>query len=64
VTEPVKAVLAGVELTPSFAGLAPGLSGVYQVTLPIPSGTPPGLDLPLLLRQGGVESNTVAFSVQ
>jgi uncharacterized protein (TIGR03437 family) len=64
VTMPVSVVVAGAELTPSFAGLAAGLIGVYQVSLPIPGGTPPGLDLPLLLRQGGADSNSVNFSVQ
>jgi uncharacterized protein (TIGR03437 family) len=64
VVTPVSAVLAGVELPTSFAGLAPGLTGIYQVNLLVPSGTPPGLDLPLLLRQGGVDGNTVSFSVQ
>ena len=58
------AVLSGVELKPSFAGLAPGFIGLYQVNVPIPAATPPGLDLPLLLRQSGVDSNTVSLSVQ
>jgi uncharacterized protein (TIGR03437 family) len=60
----VVAVLAGVELKSSFAGLTPEFVGVYQVIVPIPEATPPGLDLPLLVRQGGVESNTVSISVQ
>ncbi len=64
VTAPISGVVAGEELTPMFAGLTAGVIGVYQVNLPIPGGTPPGLDLPLLLRQGGVDSNTVSFSVQ
>ena len=64
VTATVTAVLAGTELRPSFAGLAPGFIGLYQVNLPIPPTTPPGLDLPLLLRQGGVDGNTVSVSVQ
>jgi len=64
VTAPVSAVLAGVELKPSFAGLTPGFVGLYQVNLPIPAATPPGLDLPVLLRQAGVVGNTVSLSVQ
>src|SRR5262249_50871431 len=52
VASPVSVVVAGSELNPSFAGLAPGLSGVYQINVTIPGDTPPGLDLPLLLRQG------------
>jgi uncharacterized protein (TIGR03437 family) len=64
VTTAVSAVLSGVELKPSFAGLAPGFVGLYQVNVPIPATTPPGLDLPLLLRQGGVDGNSINVSVQ
>ena len=64
VTAPVAAVLAGAELNPTFAGLTAGFIGLYQVNLPIPAGTPPGLDLPLLLRQGGQDGNVVYISVQ
>jgi uncharacterized protein (TIGR03437 family) len=60
----VTGVLAGAELRPSFAGLAPGFIGLYQINLLIPLTTAPGLDLPLLLRQGGEEGNIVYFSVQ
>ncbi|MBI3470987.1 MAG: hypothetical protein HY013_06500, partial [Candidatus Solibacter usitatus] len=56
---PVSAVLGGMELPVAFAGLAPGLPGVYQVNLVTPAQTPPGLKASLLLRQGAVDSNTV-----
>jgi uncharacterized protein (TIGR03437 family) len=64
VTTPVSVVLAGDPITPTFAGLSAGLIGVYQVNVTIPVNTPPGLDLPLLLRQGNVDGNTVSLSVQ
>jgi uncharacterized protein (TIGR03437 family) len=64
VTEPVTAVLNGQELRPSFAGLAPGFTGLYQVNIPVPTATPPGLDFKLTLREAGQESNTVLVSVQ
>jgi uncharacterized protein (TIGR03437 family) len=64
VIEPVLAVLSGTEITPSGAVLTPELVGVYQLTVPIPAGTPPGLDLALLLRQAGVDGNVVNISVQ
>jgi uncharacterized protein (TIGR03437 family) len=64
VTAPVSVVLAGNPITPTFAGLSVGLIGVYQVNVTIPVNTPPGLDLPLLLRQGSVDGNTVNLSVQ
>jgi uncharacterized protein (TIGR03437 family) len=63
-TEPVTAVLNGQELKPAFAGLAPGFTGLYQVNIPVPAATPPGLDLKLALRQAGQDSNTVLVSVQ
>ncbi len=60
----VTALLNGQELPVSFAGLAPGFIGLYQVNLALPQTVPPGLDLPLALRQSGVDSNTVPVSVQ
>jgi len=48
----------------AFAGLAPGFIGLYQVNVVIPSNTPPGLGIPLTLKQGGVLSNSVGISIQ
>lgn len=62
--QPVTVLLQGAELTPAFAGLAPGLPGVYQVNVALPHNLPPGLDVPLLLKQGGAASNAVAVSIQ
>jgi uncharacterized protein (TIGR03437 family) len=64
VTDRVTAVLGGTELPVSFAGLTPGFVGLYQVNVTIPTTTPPGIDLPLGLRQAGEESNAVPVSVQ
>ncbi len=64
VVEPVMAVLNGQELPVAFAGLAPGFAGVYQVNLVVPAQIAPGLGLPLLLRQAGVESNAVAVALE
>jgi uncharacterized protein (TIGR03437 family) len=60
----VSVVLNGTELPASFSGLAPGFTGLYQVNVAIPAATPPGLALPLALKVGGVQSNTVVLSVQ
>ena len=60
----VAGVLAGAELPAAFAGLTPGFIGLYQVNVPIPAPTPPGLSLPFQLRQGGQDSNSVALAVQ
>ena len=60
----VTAALAGTELSVAYAGLAPGFIGLYQVNLAIPLNTPPGLSLPLTLRENGQDSNMVAVSLQ
>lgn len=61
---PVVAVLGGVELPVAYAGLAPGFLGLYQINVPVPLGTPPGLGLPFSLRQGNSESNSVRLALQ
>jgi uncharacterized protein (TIGR03437 family) len=61
---PVTVLLNGVELPVSYAGLTPGYPGLYQVNVPIPVTTPPGLGLFLTLKQGAQTSNTVAVTVQ
>jgi uncharacterized protein (TIGR03437 family) len=61
---PVTVVISGQELRPSYAGLASGYPGVYQVNLVIPATFPPGLDQTLTLREGNVESAPVGISIQ
>jgi uncharacterized protein (TIGR03437 family) len=61
---PVSAVVGGAELPVAFAGLAPGMTGIYQVNIVLPAATPPGLDLELRLRQQGIDSNSVPVSIQ
>jgi uncharacterized protein (TIGR03437 family) len=63
-TAPVTVSLNGSELPVSFAGLAPGFVGLYQVNVTIPVGTPPGLGIPLMLKVGGQQSNSVLLSLQ
>jgi uncharacterized protein (TIGR03437 family) len=61
---PVTVVLNGVELGVAYSGLTPGYTGLYQVNVAIPLGSPPGLGLPLTLKQGGQLSNVVLVAVQ
>jgi uncharacterized protein (TIGR03437 family) len=61
---PVTALVNGQELPVEFAGLAPGYVGLYQVNVPIPAATPPGLGISLTLKEGGQLSNTVAVALQ
>jgi uncharacterized protein (TIGR03437 family) len=63
-TTAVTAVLNGTELQVSFAGLAPGFVGLYQVNIPIPAATPPGSGILLTLKQGGQVSNAVEIALQ
>jgi uncharacterized protein (TIGR03437 family) len=60
----VSGILNGAAIQPDFAGWTPGFVGLYQVDLPIPAATPPGIDLPLLLRQFDRDSNTVFVAIQ
>jgi len=39
-----------------FAGMAPGEVGVYQINAKIPSSVQPGLSIPLVISQGGVNT--------
>jgi len=57
-------MLNGIELLASFAGLAPGFIGLYQVNVTVPAGTAPGLGIPLMLKVGGQQSNSVLVSLQ
>ena len=64
VQNPVTVLLNNIELQPAFAGLSGSGVGLYQVDVMVPAAMPPGLDLPLLLRQTGGDSNTVFIAVQ
>ncbi|HEY6392427.1 MAG TPA: Ig-like domain-containing protein [Bryobacteraceae bacterium] len=61
---PATGLVQGVKWTAAFAGLSPGFIGLYQVNLPIPAATPPGLNLSLAIQQGNFTSNTVQVSIQ
>jgi uncharacterized protein (TIGR03437 family) len=45
--------LGGVGLNIKYAGLAPGEAGVYQINAEVPHGVPGGLQIPLVINQGG-----------
>ncbi len=48
----------------SFAGLAPGFVGVYQVNAQVPAGITPGDAVPVVITQGGFRSNTTTIAVR
>ena len=63
-TTTVTALVNGQELPVQFAGLAPGYIGLYQVNVPIPAATPPGLGVSLTLKEGGQIGNTVVVALE
>ena len=50
-TPPV-VTLGSVGTTVTYAGLVPGLVGVYQINVTIPSRVQPGSSIPLTVTQG------------
>jgi len=48
--------LGGVNLPVQYAGMAPGEVGVYQINVTVPSSTPTGLSVPLIISQGGMNT--------
>ncbi len=65
-SSPLAHALAGVTVTidgwqvdASFAGLAPGYAGLYQVNAPIPAGARRGSRVLVVLTAGGAASNVV-----
>jgi uncharacterized protein (TIGR03437 family) len=53
VKTPPSVTLGGYPLTVTYAGLAPGEVGVYQIDAFVPFGVPLGMSVPLAIYQGG-----------
>jgi uncharacterized protein (TIGR03437 family) len=49
--------LGGVDLTVLFSGLAPGLVGVDQINVSVPSNVPTGMSVPLVISEGEVSTS-------
>ncbi len=56
--------IGGVPAVVSYTGLAPGLVGLYQVNVQVPSNTPTGGAVNLAISVGSQTSNTVTVAVQ
>jgi uncharacterized protein (TIGR03437 family) len=56
--------VGGVPALVSFSGLAPGYVGLYQVNLQVPSNAPAGDAVPVILKIGGVTSNTATIAIE
>jgi uncharacterized protein (TIGR03437 family) len=61
---PLAVIVGGTQVTASFAGLTPGAIGLYQANVTVPLSLPPGLALPLYLKQGAAMSSPVTVAVQ
>jgi uncharacterized protein (TIGR03437 family) len=60
----VTVTIGGVPVVPSFAGLAPGWVGLYQVNVEVPPNAPVSDAVPVVVSVGGVTSNQVTMAVQ
>jgi uncharacterized protein (TIGR03437 family) len=58
------ATIGGEAARVSFAGLAPGFVGLYQLNMEVPQAAPGGGSVAVLVRIGGVDSNTVTIAVE
>jgi len=63
-TTPLSVVIGGLSIPAAYAGVSAGGAGLNQANVLLPATMPPGLGLPLYLKQGGVVSNTVAVAIQ
>jgi uncharacterized protein (TIGR03437 family) len=62
--EPVMVTIAGMQITPFYAGSAPGLAeGVMQLNIKIPSNVPRGVPVPVVLIVGSIASNAATIVV-
>jgi uncharacterized protein (TIGR03437 family) len=61
---PVSMTLGSATVEPTFSGLAPGFTGIYQVQFTVPTGIAPGDGVPLTLSVLGQTSVPVNLSVR
>jgi uncharacterized protein (TIGR03437 family) len=47
-----------------FAGLTPGLVGLYQINVKVPKGVPKGSNINLMIQSAGAETNHVQIAIQ
>ncbi len=64
VMTPPSVTVGGVPAAVSFAGLAPGFAGLYQINVQVPGGAPTGNAVPVVVTVNGVAANTVTMAIQ
>jgi uncharacterized protein (TIGR03437 family) len=63
-TTPLSVVIGGLTIPATYAGTSSGGAGLNQANVLLPAAMPPGLALPLYLKQGNVVSNTVTVAIE
>lgn len=63
-TSPVTVSFGGVTANASFAGLAPGFPGLYQINVTVPASVTPGSAVPVSITVGGATSPQATLPVQ
>ncbi len=58
--DPVTVTVGGLNADVLYAGVAPGLAGLYQINITIPNAAPDG-DLPVIARIGGLSTPAGGF---
>jgi uncharacterized protein (TIGR03437 family) len=64
VSQTVAASIGGVPAPVTFAGLAPGYAGIYQVNIMIPAGVPAGTRVIFVSNAGNTSQGLVTIEVQ
>jgi trimeric autotransporter adhesin len=62
-TNAVSVSVGGQSATPTFAGLVPGYTGLYQVNVTVPSGVAAGSSVPVMVTVAGQNSAAINVSV-
>ena len=60
-TVPVTVTFGNQTATAGFAGLTPGLAGLYQVNVNVPPGVTPGNQVPITISVGGKSSSSSIY---
>jgi uncharacterized protein (TIGR03437 family) len=60
----VTLTIGGVNASIAFAGLTPGLTGLYQVNATVPPGITPGNQVPVVLSVDGAPGPPVTMAVK
>ena len=61
--KPTTLSIAGVSAKVLFAGLTPGLTGLYQINAVVPDGVTPGASVPVVVTVGGFGGPAVTMAV-